>query len=527
MNANPSKGKAFPAAAASVLAILAGLVLAAVPIRFRDYLVAYQLRPTVRPFYPLFYGALFGAGVVVAALGVTALVLAVKQARAKKPVGAPGLILSILNLLTGAGLMAAVTVLLRTALYISADDMYWLFMTGLALISLLFGALGIAGIAGIACFVRKKPGSRALWALRYIPLVLAAMGVIVVGVINGPPDAQRLPFPEGLEFTVLYAQGDAGYDTFKIPTMIVAPDGTILAFAEARTDSQEDWSKTDIVVRRSADRGATWSPLEVVLEDGDNVVGNACPVVDRDTGFLWLLFCKNNDRAFKTHSEDNGLTWAAPEEITSSVKLPGWTWYATGPSHGIQLEDGTLMIPADHVEKRKMSAHVIFSRDGGATWELGGTIPGGEEATLVQLDDGSLYINVRPVSAGTRVTARSYDNGLTWTDWAHDAALPDPMCQGSLIKVPRPDGASLFLFTNPADKLHREMMTVRASWDGCETWSPKRTVLYEGLASYSALTLIDAETGLIGAYFESGGNFYSEEMVFTSFPVEYVMESIQ
>jgi len=523
MSDKSSNSKVFPAVA-SVLAILAGLVLAMVPIRFRDYLVAYQLRPTVRPYYPLFYGALFGAGAVIAALGVTALVLAIKKAPAKKPVGILGLALSVLDLLTGAGLMVAIIILLRTALYISADDMYWLFMSGLALISLLFGALGIAGITGIAASIKKKPGQRSMGTLRLIPLVLAAMGAVIVGVINGPPDAERLPFPGDLEFTVLYAQGDAGYDTFKIPTMIVAPDGTILAFAEARTDSQEDWSKTDVVVRRSHDQGAAWSPLEVLFEDGGNVMGNACPVVDRNTGFIHMLLTKNNDTAFKTHSEDNGLTWAAPEEITDSVKLPGWTWYAFGPSHGIQLEDGTLMIPADHVEKRRMSAHVVFSKDGGATWELGGSIPGGEEATLAQLDDGSLYINVRPVAAGHRVVARSYDDGLTWTDWGHDTALPDPMCQGSLIKAPRPGGGSVYLFTNPADRLHREKMTVRASWDGCETWSIKRTVLYEGLASYSALTLIDEETGLIGAYFESGGNFYAEEMVFTRFPLAYVME---
>ena len=521
MGEKPSKRAAFFSAAASVLAILGGLVLAAIPLRFRDYLVAYQLRPTARPFYPLFYGAILDAGVVIAALGVIALA---KKGQARKPAGVPGLIISCVNVLVGVGLMAAIAIVLGNALYISADDMYRLFMVGLAAISLLFGAMAVAGIAGIIAFFRKTPGRRSFGVLRWIPLALAAMGVIVVGVIAGPPDAARAPFPEGLEFTTLYAQGDAGYDTFKIPTMIVAPDGTILAFAEARTDSADDWSKTDVVVRRSTDQGKTWSPLEVLFKDGRNVVGNACPVVDGSTGFIHLLFTKNNDTAFKTRSEDNGLTWATPEEITASVKLPGWTWYAFGPSHGIQLESGTLMIPADHVEKRRMSAHVVFSKDGGATWELGGSVPGGEEATLAQLDDGSLYINVRPVSAGSRVVARSYDEGLTWTDWAHDAALPDPMVQGSLIKVPRAGQGSVFLFSNPADKLHRERMTVRASWDGCETWSSKRMVLYEGLASYSALTVIDPETQLIGAYFECGANFYSEEMVFTRFPLNYVME---
>jgi len=518
----PVNRVSFPAVAASVLTILGGLILSIVPIRFRDYLVAYQLRPTVRPFYPLFYGALFGAGLAIVVLGVLALVFTLKKTPAKKIAGVPRLILSAVNLLVGTGLMIAVIILLKNALYISADDMYLLFMTGFAMIFLLFAAMALGGIAGITSFVQKINCMKSLEIVRLVPLVLAVMGIVVVGVIAGPPDAERLPFPEDLEIYTLYAQGDHGYDTFKIPTMIVAPDGTILAFAEARTDSQEDWSKTDIVVRRSMDQGVTWSPLMVLFEDGNNVMGNACPVVDENTGFIHMLFTKNNDTAYKTHSEDNGLNWAEPVEITDSVKLPGWTWYAFGPSHGIQLADGTLMIPTDHVHKRKMKAHVVFSKDGGATWQLGGVVPGGEEATMVQLDDGSLYINVRPINAGSRLTARSYDNGLTWTDIGHDAALPDPMVQGSLLKVPRP-GGSVYLFTNPADKLHREKMTIRLSEDGCKTWAHSK-LLYEGLASYSALTLIDAETELIGAYFEAGGNFYAEEMVFTRFPLSYVME---
>ena len=525
MNTKQSKLTSMFATAASVLAILAGLVLAFIPIRFRDYLVAYQFRPLSRPFYPLFYGAIFGGGIAIVVLGAAALFLAIKKKQSQKKPGAGSLIFAFINLTLGTGLVIAIIALLRTALYISADDMYWLFITGLIMILLLFGALAISGAATIAAAFKKSPVCRACHALFAVPLVLTIVGLTVFGVIMLPADAERLPYPdpENLTFTTLYAQGDSGYDTFKIPTAIVAPDGTILAFSEARTDSKEDWSKTDVVVRRSADQGKTWSPLEVLFEDGNNVIGNACPVVDETTGFIWMLFCKNNDTAFKTHSKDNGLTWAEPEEITGSVKLPGWTWYATGPSHGIQLKNGTLMIPADHVERRKMCAHVVFSKDGGATWELGDTVPGGEEATMAQLDDGSLYINVRPVKASSRVTSRSYDMGVTFTDWAKDPALPDPMCQGSLIKVERPEG-SVYLFTNPADRLHREKMTVRLSEDGCRTWTASK-VLYDGMASYSALTLIDPKTELVGAFFETGANFYAEEIVFTSFPVSYLTDN--
>ena len=525
MPAKRSKSKTFLAAAASILAILGGLVLAVLPVRLWEQIIAFQLRPTVRPLYPLFFGSIFAAGVAIAMIGLLALLFAVcsKKTQPKESAGALKLIFSINAFLVGGGMMTAICVLMRTAGYIAAEEMYLLLMTGFVMVSLLFGAMGIAGIAGIAAFIKKRPGSRAIWVLCWIPLPLAVMVGITGGLIFSAPDAQRLPYPEDLEFTTLYARGEAGYNTFKIPTMIVAPDGTILAFAEARTDGIEDWSETAIVVRRSMDMGKTWTALEVLFEDGKNVVGNACPVVDQSTGTIHLLFTKNNDTAFKTRSEDNGQTWAAPEEITRGVKLPGWTWYAFGPSHGIQLEDGTLLIPADHVQRRKKYAHVVFSKDGGATWELGGRVLSGDEATLAQLDDGSVYISMRPAKAGYRLTARSYDGGMTFVDVAFDTALPDPQCEGSLIKVPRPGQESAYLYINPADKLHREKMTIRLSEDGCRTWTYSKC-LYEGLASYSALTLIDAETGLIGAYFEVGANFYAEEIVFTSFPVGYVME---
>jgi sialidase-1 len=343
------------------------------------------------------------------------------------------------------------------------------------------------------------------------------------GVLELPPDARPKAFPADLPWTVLYAQGEAGYNTFKIPTMITAPNGTILSFAEARTEHKDDWSKTDIVLRKSYDTGTSWTPLKVLVSEGNLIIGNACPVVDKNTGYIWLIFCKQNYTVYKMHSKDNGETWTTPIEITKDVKLPGWTWYATGPSHGIQLKNGTLVIPADHIVRRKMQGHVIYSKDGGSTWQLGGTVPTGEEGTLVELDNGDLYINIRPVKPGYRVTAISHDKGMTWTDISHDKALPDPACQGNLIKIEKPQG-SLYLFTNPADTLHREKMTVRLSNDECKTWSKSR-VLYEGLASYSALSLIDPESGTIGCIFERGANFYAEQIVFTRFPISYLYGS--
>ena len=150
-----------------------------------------------------------------------------------------------------------------------------------------------------------------------------------------------------------------------------------------------DAGDIDLVVKRSHDGGRSWSPLQVVGDNGANTFGNPCPVVDRRTGALWLLSTHNRgtDRekdiiagtsqasrtvwAMKTI--DDGVTWSTPVDITGSVKQPGWTWYATGPGIGIQTRDGRLVIPANHAEARRgvHRFHIVFSDDGGEHWTLG------------------------------------------------------------------------------------------------------------------------------------------------------------
>src|SRR5262245_16190531 len=125
--------------------------------------------------------------------------------------------------------------------------------------------------------------------------------------------------------------------------------------------------------------------MRLVYEEGGAraiTIGNPCPVVDRETGAVWLTFCRDNDDVLVTSSTDDGRTWAVRRRNTERVKPAGWGWYATGPGVGIQLlrgpHRGRLIIPCDHGEtihgRRVMHSHVIFSDDHGRTWDLGGTV---------------------------------------------------------------------------------------------------------------------------------------------------------
>src|SRR5262245_44271006 len=158
--------------------------------------------------------------------------------------------------------------------------------------------------------------------------------------------------------TDVWTAKSEGYHSFRIPSAIVTLKGTVLAFCEARKKNRSDWGDIDLVLRRSTDGGATWSPTQIVWDDGPNTCGNPCPVVDRSTGTVWLLLTHNlgadpqakivdgTSQGTRTvwvcKSDDDGLTWSKPVEITKDVKKSDWSWYATGPGVGIQTRGGRL-----------------------------------------------------------------------------------------------------------------------------------------------------------------------------------------
>src|SRR3954447_2323988 len=96
-----------------------------------------------------------------------------------------------------------------------------------------------------------------------------------------------------LEQTDLFLAGEAGYHTFRIPAMVVTPKGTVLAFAEGRKAGRADSGDIDLVMKRAADAGKTFSPVKVVWDDGEHTCGNPCPIVDAKTGAVVLLMTRN------------------------------------------------------------------------------------------------------------------------------------------------------------------------------------------------------------------------------------------
>ncbi|WP_129714720.1 exo-alpha-sialidase [Pedobacter sp. SYP-B3415] len=347
------------------------------------------------------------------------------------------------------------------------------------------------------------------------------------------PVAPVTPPPVNLPYNHIFKSGEGGYYCFRIPALVKTKAGTLLAFAEARRVNCGDEGDIDLVVKRSSDKGKTWSAFSVIWSDGENTCGNPAPVVDESTGKIHLLMTwnlgsddigmigngtsKDTRRVYKTSSTDDGKTWAAAQEITSSVKLQGWGWYATGPCHGIQLSKGPnagrLVIPCDYIQvggAKKGFSHVIYSDDKGETWKLGGVTPiinlNPNESTVAELADGRLMLNMR-VSNNDNLRMRSIssDGGLTWSVPETTPALLDPVCQGSLLSAMV--GSQHTLFFSNAASVNRTNMTVKMSTDQGDTWS-KSVAIHTGPSAYSDLVMVaDNELGLL---YEAGTNRFSD-----------------
>lgn len=312
----------------------------------------------------------------------------------------------------------------------------------------------------------------------------------------------------------LFTGGQDGYHSYRIPALLTTKSGTILAFCEARKNSASDAGDIDLVVKRSTDGGRTWSPMQIVHEEGGTAeitIGNPCPVLDGNSGIVHLVLTRNNQRIFHTTSKDDGKTFAPPVEITEVLRSFQFPWKRLGaaPGHGIQLQSGRLLVPVwlnERIRYNYRSA-AICSDDRGGTWKVAGIvgpeIPDTNECMAVERSNGDVVLHMRAQGTRKRSIAVSRDGGDTWSRPELVEALVDPVCQASVLRAGRRT-----LFANPASE-KREKMTLRVSVDEGKTWPVART-LFEGPSGYSDLAV--ARDGTILCLHEAGETRYAERL---------------
>jgi len=354
---------------------------------------------------------------------------------------------------------------------------------------------------------------------------------------------------EGRKVLVFQNQLD-GYPNYRIPSLVVTKQRTLLAICEGRglqAGTHGDISGNHLVLKRSTDGGSTWGALEVIRQEAANSLLGPCTVVT-ETGRVVLVYhrylpgtTEGNAaeglvgprvvEVFVTVSDDEGRTWSEPRNITVVAKqATGWTGILTGPGIAIQKRRaphaGRIVVPCAHGPVGKWHCYSIHSDDNGETWQLGGEVPDplGNECQVVELTDGRLMINSRSYrKQGCRATILSEDGGETWSPMRDEPALPEPVCQGSILRYSDPlDGEpSRLFFSNPAHASQRENGTIRLSLDDGKTWSHS-AVLVPGSYGYSCLARL--ADGRIGCLYETAN---CAEIRFAAFPLDWLERPAQ
>lgn len=343
----------------------------------------------------------------------------------------------------------------------------------------------------------------------------------------------------------VFTGNNEGYIIYRIPAMLTTDKGTVLVFCEGR-NSLRDQSENDIVMKRSLDGGKSWAPLQLVEENGKHSLNNPTVLQDIVTGKIFLMYQDYPSaagergvkpgyrgdsicRSFITYSMDDGLHWAPPRDITRQVKRKiVVTSIASGPGLGIQIMRGKyrgrLVVPFNQGPWGQWKVYAVYSDNHGKTWRMGNVAPEGSkghgnEVQVAEMDDGRLLLNTRSFNGiRFRKKAISSDGGETWSPLTDDPALPEPQCQGTLIRFSfRENGQkSRLLFANPASQSKRIRGTVRISYDEGQTW-PVSKLIYPGSFAYSCLTRIDSET--VGLLFERD-NY--KKISFVRLPVKWL-----
>jgi sialidase-1 len=323
---------------------------------------------------------------------------------------------------------------------------------------------------------------------------------------------------------------DDDVHTYRIPALATTPKGTLLCVYDMRRrmsrDLQED---IDIGLSRSTDGGRTWEGVRVIMDMGQygglpqeqNGCSDPGIIVDQKTGEIFCFAVWMNGKPGKhqwtgdgsepgyeigksaqfllVRSRDDGRTWTKPENLTRKLKHETWWLLAPSPQQGINLPDGTLVMPVQgRDDKGETFATLMTSRDHGATWTVGKpAFRGGNECQAAQLGDGSIMLNMRNDHERYRAVFITKDLGQTWQPHETNRnTLIEPNCNASLLRVDYAEAGTtrhVLLFANPHTQKGRTHHTIQVSFDDGRTW-PKshRLLLDEGRgAGYPSLTRVD------------------------------------
>lgn len=348
--------------------------------------------------------------------------------------------------------------------------------------------------------------------------------------VNDEAHDVKNPNPAGsreiiLARTTLLRPGDYNSTNYRIPAVITARDGSIVAVTDKRKYNNGDLPEDiDILCNVSKDGGHTWTePYTIAYGTGYKQGYGDCALAltNDENGIIaafvggpgfWGSTPTNPLRMYISRSHDNGMTWSEPEDITHFVygaecedeERKEWLGGFFGSGNGLLTSTGRIMFVIamrENNTREVVCNYAVYSDDNGQTWQVSGRASvGGDEAKVTELVDGRILMSIR--RNGYRWYNISEDGGVTWqettSEWTDIVA---PACNGDLIRYTSVNDGydkNRLLHSVPEGS-SRKNVTVYVSYDEGESWQTKKCIVPYNSA-YSSLCVLPDNT--IGLYVE-------------------------
>ncbi|XP_019643201.1 PREDICTED: sialidase-1-like [Branchiostoma belcheri] len=362
---------------------------------------------------------------------------------------------------------------------------------------------------------------------------LVSMCIVVLCVSCTRPDTQSVPktkvTPTVVNDTIIWTSGLEGeIHTYRTPSIFVTPNGTLLALSGARKYSSSDAGRKFLAIRRSEDKGKTWLPTSLVLDDGYETgvlnIGTVFADSDSNTLFVMFVYCRFKCEVpdlLLINSTDDGVTWGQPRNI--NPRTNGTRTFHPSPGYAIRKRQephrGRFVVCTHgRSQDKPRGITLLLSDDGAKTWREGGflpTMPCGKdpknknfspgECQPVELSDGSLLVMIRNrvrCSCHCKAFARSYDGGQTLPNNTlyFDQTLIEPSSQAGLVYH-----RGVLFFSGPNSSDERVNMTLKWSYDNGTTWEGVLPISNK-MAGYSVLAEDPTDDKHLYLIYEKGVN---------------------